>query len=128
MTVVVAYAIYLHELSWRTPRSALLSSDPILAFLRSSVDVYDDSYLAVAAKLKEQEPRIRADYPRNQRFDRKNVILIIVDSLRADHMQVYGYSRPTTPFLAGLSASGRLRQVAFATSTVSPTAGGLPLA
>src|SRR5438128_1733971 len=49
--VAAGYAIYLHDLSWRTPRSELLSSDPILAFLRATIDVYDDSYLASIAKL-----------------------------------------------------------------------------
>jgi arylsulfatase A-like enzyme len=28
-----------------------------------------------------------------------NVVLIIMDTVRADHMSVYGYNRPTTPFL-----------------------------
>jgi glucan phosphoethanolaminetransferase (alkaline phosphatase superfamily) len=123
--VVAGYAIYLHELSWRTPRSELLSSDPILAFLRTTIDVYDDSYLASAAKLKQEEPRVRAAYPRQQQFDKKNVIVITVDSLRADHTQLYGYGRPTTPFLAGLLASGRLRKVEFATSTCAETNCGI---
>ena len=44
---------------------------------------------------------LRAAYPRQvPSAHRKNVVLIIVDSLRADHMQVYGYQRPTTPFLS----------------------------
>jgi hypothetical protein len=35
---------------------------------------------------------------------RPNVIVIMVDTLRADHMSTYGYSRPTTPFIDGLAA------------------------
>ncbi|MGB5174710.1 MAG: sulfatase-like hydrolase/transferase, partial [Thermoanaerobaculia bacterium] len=31
--------------------------------------------------------------------DRPNVVLILVDTLRADHLSVYGYSRRTTPNL-----------------------------
>ncbi len=31
--------------------------------------------------------------------DYKGVVLITVDSLRADHMSCYGYERNTTPFL-----------------------------
>ncbi len=33
-----------------------------------------------------------------------NVILVLVDTLRADHMSLYGYERATTPFIDGLAA------------------------
>jgi len=35
-----------------------------------------------------------------------NVVLISIDSLRADHMSVYGYPRPTTPQLEALARDG----------------------
>jgi arylsulfatase len=35
---------------------------------------------------------------------RPNVIIVMVDTLRADHMSTYGYDRPTTPFIDGLAA------------------------
>ena len=38
---------------------------------------------------------------------RQNVIVIVADSLRADHMSAYGYERDTTPFLRGLVESGQ---------------------
>jgi len=61
---------------------------------------------------------VRAHYARVTPAGRlRNVVLIVVDSLRADRMGVYGYSRPTTPFLAGLVASGGMRKVDFAFST-----------
>ena len=28
-----------------------------------------------------------------------NVVIVLVDTLRADHMSLYGYDRPTTPFI-----------------------------
>jgi glucan phosphoethanolaminetransferase (alkaline phosphatase superfamily) len=123
--IVIAYGLYLHHLSWRTPRSELLTSDPILAFLRSSIDIYDDSYLALAERLKAEEPRCRAAAAAPRPFDRRNVILIIVDSLRADHLSLYGYGRPTTPFLDALAAAGRLRKVDFATSTCAESNCGI---
>ena len=53
----------------------------------------------------ERDAVLRAAYPRPfAGAHRKNVVLIIVDSLRADRMQVYGYSRPTTPFLSRAGA------------------------
>jgi glucan phosphoethanolaminetransferase (alkaline phosphatase superfamily) len=45
----------------------------------------------------------------------------MVDSLRADRMQVYGYDRPTTPFLTGLLKTGRLKKVETALSTCADT-------
>ena len=36
----------------------------------------------------------------------RNVILIAVDTLRADHLSCYGYGRPTTPHLDELAADG----------------------
>ncbi len=35
--------------------------------------------------------------------DRPNVVLITIDALRADHVGVYGYPRPTTPVLDALA-------------------------
>lgn len=38
--------------------------------------------------------------------DRPDVILISVDTLRADHLSCYGHSRPTSPFFDELAAAG----------------------
>lgn len=35
-----------------------------------------------------------------------NVILISIDTLRADHTSLYGYERPTTPYIEALAARG----------------------
>ena len=40
--------------------------------------------------------------------DRPNVILLVMDTQRADHLSVYGYSRPTSPHLEELAARGWL--------------------
>ncbi|MCK5408335.1 MAG: sulfatase-like hydrolase/transferase, partial [Candidatus Krumholzibacteria bacterium] len=34
----------------------------------------------------------------------RNIVLIVVDTLRADHLGCYGYKRPTSPFLDELAA------------------------
>lgn len=36
----------------------------------------------------------------------KNVLLLVLDTVRADHLSAYGYGRDTTPNLAKLAASG----------------------
>jgi arylsulfatase A-like enzyme len=35
-----------------------------------------------------------------------NVVMIVVDTLRADHLGAYGYARPTSPHLDALAAAG----------------------
>ncbi|NOY25652.1 MAG: sulfatase, partial [Oligoflexia bacterium] len=38
--------------------------------------------------------------------DKPDVLLVVVDTLRADHLGVYGYPRPTTPGVDALAARG----------------------
>ena len=38
--------------------------------------------------------------------DDLNVVFIVVDTLRADRMGLYGYQRPTTPVIDGLAENG----------------------
>jgi arylsulfatase A-like enzyme len=56
-----------------------------------------------------------------RRQARPNVLLISIDSLRADHLGCYGYERDTSPVLDSLAAEG----VRFATA-LSPTSWTLP--
>ena len=46
-----------------------------------------------------------------------NVVFIVVDSLRADHLGVYGYSEPTSPFLDELAANSVVFERAYAPSS-----------
>ena len=48
---------------------------------------------------------------------RPNVVLIVVDTLRADHLGVYGYDKPTTPRLDALAGEGVRFAHARATSS-----------
>jgi len=40
------------------------------------------------------------------RPDPVNVVIVMVDTLRADHMSAYGYERKTTPFIANFASQG----------------------
>ncbi len=46
-----------------------------------------------------------------------NVLLITLDTVRADHLSAYGYHRPTTPHLDGLARGGVLFEHALANSS-----------
>ncbi|MPZ34531.1 MAG: sulfatase-like hydrolase/transferase [Rhodospirillales bacterium] len=55
----------------------------------------------------------------------QNIIVILADSLRADHFPAYGYERMTTPFLAELATTGKLWKADWAVSTCSETPCGI---
>ena len=47
------------------------------------------------------------------------IVLITIDTLRADHVGSYGYPRPTTPFLDRLAAEGVLFKRAFTSMSIT---------
>ncbi len=49
--------------------------------------------------------------------DKPDIILITVDTLRADHTQAYGYDRPTSPWLSRLARQGVLFERAYGGSS-----------
>jgi len=56
------------------------------------------------------------DKPSGQRA-RPNVVFIVLDTVRADHLSSYGYSRPTTPNLDRLARRGVLFENAISPSS-----------
>lgn len=55
-----------------------------------------------------------------------NLLLVVIDTLRADHVGAYGYPRPTTPAIDRLAAEGTLFEHAFSTSSwTKPAVGSL---
>src|SRR5690349_5734692 len=57
-------------------------------------------------------PSIRPGGPQNK----PNIILITMDTVRADHVSVYGYPRDTTPFLKEFARESTLYTRAIAAS------------
>ena len=51
--------------------------------------------------------------PRRPPGTRSNVLLITIDTLRADHLGAYGYRRPTSPRIDALAARGTLFERAY---------------
>src|SRR5262249_23282191 len=45
-----------------------------------------------------------------------NVLFIVLDTVRADHLSLYGYDRPTSPHLARLARSGVTFERAWSTA------------
>ncbi|MEW6125794.1 MAG: sulfatase-like hydrolase/transferase [Acidobacteriota bacterium] len=103
-----------YEAAWR---------DPIISFFMPTITYLEPNPHRL--KVYYDDQRSRFEYPRSEQFQKKNVILIIADALRADHMQLYGYDRPTTPFLSKLQHNGSLKRVDFAVSSCADTVCGI---
>jgi hypothetical protein len=106
-------------------REGVIAREPVVSFLTPSTSIFGFTKFSLDHELPQRELRARAAYPRGLSFTRKNVILVVVDSLRADHTSVYGYARPTTPFLSSLAGTGRAKVVQLALSTCAETTCGL---
>ena len=63
-----------------------------------------------------QETKMQAALP-PARAGAPNVVWIILDTVRADHMSLYGYGRKTTPYLESLAAAGTTFDNAVAASS-----------
>jgi hypothetical protein len=106
-------------------RDRILLHEPIVSLVANTGGLDDFVGYGIRTRLEAEERNVRAGYPTRQSFEKKNVVIIMVDSLRADHMQVYGYERPTTPFLTSLLNTGRLKKVETATSMCADTTCGV---
>src|SRR5205823_4803134 len=115
-------ALFYATLTWGIARrdNLLWSHEPVASFFRPDGYAFEPS--ARRSAMAERDAVLQAAYARQvPSAHRKNVVIIIVDSLRADRMQVYGYGRRTTPFLSQLAQSGCMKKVdaAFATCSES---------
>ena len=54
-----------------------------------------------------------AEVPRSLDWTGRDLLLVSVDALRADHVSAYGYPRPTTPNLDALAREGTLFESAY---------------
>ena len=50
--------------------------------------------------------KIRTSHLPKARSENPNVIVLVVDTLRADHLSSYGYNRDTSPFMDSLASEG----------------------
>jgi arylsulfatase A-like enzyme len=57
--------------------------------------------------------QLAAPAPGRSATNPRNVVLVSLDTLRADHVSAYGYERPTSPNLDRLAAEGILFEQAF---------------
>jgi glucan phosphoethanolaminetransferase (alkaline phosphatase superfamily) len=78
--------------------SSVSSYDPVLTFLYPR-KIQGESFKSNGAYLADA----KVNYPKTKEGG-KNVVLIICDAFRADHLGAYGYDRPVSPFFDSLAA------------------------
>src|SRR5690606_23210133 len=91
LSAVMASGGWLVQRAAAEPPPAWLEGEPLLSLARRSSFGVDG-----AGELERRRYRPAAE------FDRRNVILFMLDAVRADHLPLYGYERDTTPFLTSL--------------------------
>ena len=73
--------------------------------------------VSISGQVFEVQRKILSKPVAGTRASSPNVLLITLDTLRADHLSSYGYSRPTTPNIDRLARDGVLFENAFAESS-----------
>lgn len=112
----------------RAKRFAHLRGEPLMVMLFDHMWGVKDNPLFSQRRIHAGwvDTRTRDSYRMNEHIPSpKNVILIIVDALRADHLSAYGYSRHTSPYLDSLIRSGHAVRVDKCYSTCASTLCGV---
>ena len=77
-------------------------------------------FCAVAAAIASGGSCKKADESKHYDGDRPDVVLITLDTTRADHLGCYGHSKPISPNLDRFAAAGALFTQAIAQASVTP--------
>jgi glucan phosphoethanolaminetransferase (alkaline phosphatase superfamily) len=95
--------------------------DPVVGFFKNSD--FQFSINKERLRVAEQEQIAAQSLPR-QTPRARNVILFVVDALRADHLTDYGYPKPDNPYLSTLSGLPYFQKVEWVLSNGSESATG----
>ena len=104
-------------------------NEPVLVMLFDHIWGVTDNPLFSPERIKAgfHDKELRKKYQSTvSALPRKNVILILVDALRADHLSAYGYGRKTSPFIDSMIHSGKAAKVHRCYSTCACTLCGVP--
>jgi len=114
--------VVLHEEVWRRSHGWVERAVDLRRFAGRSVELELEA-TGADATISVAQPALLG---RAAGRSRPNVILYVVDCLRADHVGAYGYGRPTTPQLDRLAADGVLfENVHACASWTKPSVGCL---
>ena len=84
-------------------KRALLAAFPLAVVLSGVGFVLENSETAISFR------EIHSDTRQDM-----NVILVVIDAMRADHVGAYGYRQPTTPYLDSFAKEGTVFKNCYA--------------
>jgi arylsulfatase A-like enzyme len=93
---------------------ALLLARLACGFPRLSTGLVLIAFSFVALQSGASSPRMSPSSTTLAHATRPNVLLVVIDTLRADHLSLYGYSRATSPMLTRLAQEGVIFDTAIA--------------
>lgn len=99
-------------MSWQSPPKSTRRQ-----FLQASGGLASALILAGASGRSSAAEEGGGETPAAAPAAKPNVVVIVLDSLRADHVGAYGYGRPTTPFLDLLAREGLVFEQVLAQSS-----------
>lgn len=100
-----------HELQSATiPLGTRAEGGGLLTVRLAAVDA-----ASAGARIEIVDPRLRGVASVAGR--RPSVVLVTLDTVRADHLSLYGYARATTPFLQELASQARVFDAAYSQTT-----------
>src|SRR5665213_1443675 len=95
--------------------------DPVVGFFKNSDFQFSLNKERLQAA---EEEQVAAESLRRQTPRTRNVILFVVDALRADHLTYYGYPKPDNPYLSTLGRLPFFQKVDWVLSNGSESATG----
>ena len=101
------------------------SAEPITAFFLNTTTFNLNGLDTRRAKAIEDDRQVKLNYDSHNVRPTTNVIVLVLDALRADHLPMYGYQRNTAPFLNKLFQEGTLQKVEDAFSACSESFCGI---
>lgn len=94
--------------------------------LEGAVSFQGNAVDKLASDMREAaEKKARKEYQLSSHPNKKNLVLIVVDALRTDHMSVFGYQRETTPRISEMVAHQGGHLISQMRSVCSESACGL---
>lgn len=113
----VAIAFFVYRLLWRY-RQAFSRSLLVSAISAGILLVVVSLSLSIAYKIDYQKPQRMPDQQAKLvGSDLPNILFLVIDALRVDHVSCYGYERNTTPTLDSLAHDGIVFENAIAPSS-----------
>lgn len=114
LLVTVALSLWLRRLA----QSPILSSRMCAVTLAIALVLLASS---AALSAVEETPRVQAAPGEIGSVTRPNVVVIVMDTVRADHLSVYGYARDTTPNLKAVAKDSAVYPNAISSSDITLT-------